>query len=190
MINQGLSYTPVNHSVTITNGWANLSGNLNHFLEYGALNGEALGGSQGCVKFKIRFGYTGAPGLGNPHMILSAAASSMDHSNYFSLIHGTDGAITLTLFTSTGGALIFEHLGLWTSNVANIPYEFLIDWDVINGKTRLFIDGTQFGDQDCAEIPHKHQLNNRVNPEPDTRRLACTSSRSAPRSRSTTASAW
>lgn len=130
-------------TVTAFNGAAvaasvlNLTGSTN---KYAQLPVDYVIGNIGTIAFVYKPNYTGVPGA---NQIMYGNAGT---NNYFALLHGqSTGHLKLTVSNSTGTAIIngFD-FGLW-SPVSGTSYTFVLQLDITNGATKLFINGSQFG---------------------------------------------
>lgn len=121
----------------INNGFlrlVNSSSTLNYPITSSIDNGGIL-----TVKINVIPLYSGNPS-GHNYGLISLGGNG--YVNLISLYHTTAGALWLWI----GGAsnIIDANLGTW-SQTQGTEYEFEINIDLVNGATRVFIDGTQFG---------------------------------------------
>jgi len=127
--------------VVIVNKKADLTGYLDKKIDYNAdLNADHK--YIGCIRIKITPNYSGVPGKSQWFFAIGRADGN--NRNLISLYHYTNGNLYL-LFKDKDGTTIFQaSLGYW-SPASGQEYEFELNYDLINGETRLFIDGQQFG---------------------------------------------
>lgn len=138
-----VNYGTDGNTVTAFNGAAVAAGVLNlqgATTKYVQLPSAYVMGNQGTIAFSITPNYTGNPG-GNQIMY-----GNIGPTNYFALLHSQSvGHLQLTVTNSAGTAIINAfNFGTW-SPVSGTTYTIVLQFDIINGATKLFINGVQFG---------------------------------------------
>jgi len=129
---------------SITNNRLDLAQSDIRYVDYTATN-NADSQQVGAIKFKLTPNYTGAPNL--ELMFFYIGKENGDLKNSIHIKSQTNGDLYLFMFDEDGLGITGVY-NVWLANwspTAGTTYEFELNWDLINGETRLFIDGTQFG---------------------------------------------
>jgi hypothetical protein len=93
----------------------------------------------GCVSLWYRPGYTGSPAA--TQHILATGASTSDDSDGLKLFHSSGGTLTASVRSYTGAAI--ANVTWAFSPTSGTYYHIELDWDTLDGATRLFVDGDQ-----------------------------------------------
>ena len=109
------------------------------YVDYDAV-GNADSQQTGCIRFKITPNYSGNPSSTQYFF----AIHSVSDYNLITFYHWLDGTTYLYIKSSVGVNIMFAGMGVWNPT-ASQEYEFELNYDITNGITRIFIDGTQFG---------------------------------------------
>jgi len=127
----------------VSSGVLDLAHDDNRYLDYDA-DQNADSQQKGCVRFNVVPSYSGTPSALRYFFAISKAHSDM--KNCINIHHRTlSGNIVIYIYDSTGSTIINNvYLGVW-SPTSGQSYEFEFNWDITNGETRVFIDGTQHG---------------------------------------------
>lgn len=137
-----LTGTAFNGAAIDGNGFLDLTGgSAAKYVTYpAASNGELV--QTGCIRFTIKPNYSGAP---SAIQLIAGVEKTSGNVNRIFIGHHSGGYIYAYIYDSTGTAIINgTNLGAW-SPTSGTEYEFEYNFDVTNGATRLFIDGTQLG---------------------------------------------
>ncbi len=128
-------------SPTIASGELDLRGGTLKYISYAAASNAAFT-TTGAIRFRYRPNYTGSPAAARG--LVSLVGTGLQ--NMIQLNHLSDGNIELSIFNSSGIAIVNGSIGAW-SPTAGTQYEFLIVVDVLNGAgaSKVFIDGAQHG---------------------------------------------
>lgn len=133
-----LSVTAVN-GAAINTGFLDLTGSSNKYVSLPAAYGFI---QTGTAAFVVKPNYSGNP-ASNQIFFSNAALSGSD--NVITLYHSQSvGHIVLVINDQNGTNLANTNLGTWTP-VSGTSYNFVLQFDVTNGATKLFIGGVQFG---------------------------------------------
>lgn len=110
----------------------------NTYIEYPA--GANVGiTTSGCIRFKLTPNYSGTPaGTQNIFCIQDNGVSLV---NTIQIIHNTGGSLVLSIYNSSGVAVLTP-FAAWTP-VAGTEYNFHINFDIVSGYTKLYIDGVE-----------------------------------------------
>lgn len=133
----GLTVTAFN-GAAVTGGVLNLvNGTSNKYVQ---LPSTYVMGNIGTIAFSYKPSYSGNPGT-NQIMY-----GNIGPNNYFALLHSQSvGHLQLTITNSTGTAIINAfNFGTW-SPVSGTTYVIVLQFDITNGATKLFLNGVQFG---------------------------------------------
>lgn len=132
----GSTVTPFN-GAAINAGVLDLTGSVNKYVQ---LPSAYVMGNIGTIAFSYKPNYSGNPS-GNQIMY-----GNIGPNNYFALLHSQSvGHLQLTVTNSTGTAIInANNFGTW-SPVSGTTYTIVLQFDITNGATKLFINGVQFG---------------------------------------------
>jgi hypothetical protein len=131
-------------NVALTSGyiWLNESANVNSSIRYnsGSLVDSGLTGS---VSFymKTDVNYSNPP---TNTVTLAHLYGSSANADIIKLYHFTSGYLKLQCTDVTRAVLFDVNLATF-SPIAGTEYFISIDWDLTNGSTKVFINGTQFG---------------------------------------------
>jgi len=104
-------------------------------------------GSIFSVRFMYNSGYNGTPSTSNG--IFSFYDTTANNNRYLILYHSNNGRLLFPVYSDVGTLVATMDFGLWVP-VAGVNREFLLNVDLTNGSTQLFIDGTQFGATDTT----------------------------------------
>jgi len=119
----------------ITMGGDTVTRNLGY-----ASNSTLDSGFVGCIRMKYTPSYDNAPNT----IIYMMTLQSAGGANQLTLWHQSSGILSIQMYSSTNTLLLNRALGTW-SPTAGQEYEIELNWDLVNGPIKLFIDGTQFG---------------------------------------------
>ncbi len=129
------------NGATVSGGALQCAGAAGRFVVYAAANAfEAL--QVGTVKLLWTPNYTGAPPTNN---FLFNIAGTPSDKNQIMVYHQFTGALTVVIKNQSGQFVVNYNVPGGFSAVAGQTYEVALCWDLANGATRLFIDGTQVG---------------------------------------------
>jgi hypothetical protein len=126
--------------------WLDLTDGSVSYVTYPVTDGNTFV-QTGCVRFFVMPVYSGSPAIAQGFFAI--IKSTVSNNNLIQLYHDTTGQIKLQIYDSVGSAIINVSLGAW-SPVANNVYEFALDVNLTAGKTRLFINKSQFGGTQSA----------------------------------------
>jgi len=126
----------------ISGGKLDLAHSDVRYISYSAVD-NANSSNVGAFKFKVTANYSGSPIAISPFFSIGKTIGL--NINEISLWHAVDGTLRLNI-ADWAGVLIISNasFGVW-SPVISTEYEFELNYDVITGATRLFINGNQFG---------------------------------------------
>lgn len=132
----GLGVTAFN-GAAIAGSVLNLTGSTTKYVQ---LPSTYVMGNQGTIAFIYKPNYTGNP---SANQIMYG---NIGPNNYFALLHSQSvGHLQLTVTNSTGTAIINAfNFGTWAP-VSGTNYTIVLQFDIVNGATKLFINGSQFG---------------------------------------------
>jgi len=151
--------------------YAKLDSNINGNFGGGVLTGTATGGASivagkldlsagskyvsydavlnaasqqvGCIRFLYTPAYSGLPATTQTLFCNCKQAGSIN--NIIFITHNIARAILISIYDSSGVAIMTNvSLGTWTQT-QNIEYEFELNWDITSGATRLFIENKSTG---------------------------------------------
>ncbi len=136
----GVAHTYSGHqsggaAITST-GWLDLSHNDNRYVSY-SINSNVVNPGKGCIRFMLQPNYSGTPAT---DQFFVSAISNSSNNNLITIYQHTDGGLYFTVFNGSAIQIVQAGWGTW-SPVAGKIYEFALDYDVISGKTRLFVNG-------------------------------------------------
>lgn len=97
-------------------------------------------GAQGCIRLKYTPNYSGAPGA-TRQIIGIANGSALADCIY--ILHTAAGNIWFRVFV--GGAAPVDIQAAWITGIAGTEYELEFNWDLVNGASRMFVNGNQLG---------------------------------------------
>ena len=133
----------------ISSGSLNLAHNDISYVDYdpaGKDNFDQLV----AVRLKIIPNYNGTPSTNQA--FFGSFASSSSEVNRFQLNHdATTGELKAYVWDNTGVLVSTSGFGIFNA-VAGQEYELEVNADFVNGETRLFVDGTQFGPTVVATV--------------------------------------
>lgn len=138
-VNYGSSTLTVTafNSAAVSGGFLDLTGSTNKYVQ---LPDAYIVGNQATLAFIIKPNYSG-----NPSVYQIIYGNGTFPVNYFALYHSPAGTLSLDVYDSAGAAIISGvSFGTWVP-VSGASYEMVLQVDVTNGATKLFIDGVQFG---------------------------------------------
>ena len=135
----GLLTPTYNDGVTITNNRLDLTGGGT--IRYSADKNADMK-QQGAVRIKITPNYSGAPS--SITFLLKISKTATSNENGIFLYHETNGNLYFMIKDYTGATLFQAGLGSW-SPTAGQTYRFVVTWDITNGDSKVYINGTQFG---------------------------------------------
>lgn len=132
--------TPIG-GADVSGGELDLSYSDKRYVDYNAdLNADSQ--QTGCIRFKIKPNYNSSPSTEQRFFLISKCHNSTE--NLIFMRHSYGGALRLHMFGADGTFIFERYLGTWTV-VKNQEYEIEVNWDITEGETRIFIDGTQKG---------------------------------------------
>ena len=128
-----------NGGASVSGGKLDLAHNDLRYIEYNAqYNADSL--QTGCVRFKVTPNFNITPATEEKYF--SIMQTTNNYTNVIYLRHRASGDMRLQLHDSSG--LIVEIYG-YPNFILGQTYEVEVNWDITNGATRIFIDGTQLG---------------------------------------------
>lgn len=134
----GIKTGTVYNGAGITNGKLDLSGSVNKYIDYNAdLNADMQ--QTGCIEFDWTPQYTGAGSFQYLFTIVEGVGLA---NNRIRMYHQST-LLFLAISDSTGGSIISVAEAF--SPIAGETYKISLNFDITNGATRLFVDGTQLG---------------------------------------------
>jgi hypothetical protein len=122
--------------------WLDLAHYDHRYVSY-SISSPAIHPNTGCIRFMIIPAYYGAPDL-RPVVFFEASKALDDTSNLISIIHYETGNLTIRICDKDGNDIVNQSCGYFSAISGNI-YEIALDYDITTGKTRIFVDGAQFG---------------------------------------------
>jgi len=124
----------------ISGGKLDLTGGGVRYVQYnpaGNYNNSGIG----CLRVKFTPNYSGSP-VSSQNIV--DIGNGIDSTNRFIFGHATSGNMFFNIFNGLATIFVSSIFGVWSPTIG-VEYELEINWDVISGATRLFIDGIQFG---------------------------------------------
>lgn len=140
----GIGVSVFGGAPTISGGFLDLTGGTNKSV---SLADAATYGPQNIatVAFRVKPNYTGNPST--PQYFIASGLAVASLLNFFSLRHAANGHIFIEFYSSAGvgvGTLTNYDFGL-VSFVSGTTYEIVLQIDITNGATKLFVNGVQSG---------------------------------------------
>jgi len=132
-----LAGTPIG-GADVSSGILDLNYSDIRYVDYDAvLNGNS--GNTGCIRIKnLILNYSGAPGV-NIGIISESNSGTIPDS--LVLYHTAAGQLWFQLYC---GAVLTVSIAAPWSPTLGIGYDIEINWNVVIGESRIFIEGTQF----------------------------------------------
>lgn len=130
---------------SVVDGKLDLAHNDLRYVGYDAvLNANSQ--QTGCIRFKFIPNYNGSNLVEQILFVICKNAGSGDNLIFIRQRAGTTagGYLVLHMHDHTGALIKEVLLGYWAA-IQGQEYEFELNYDLTNGQTRFFIDGTQYG---------------------------------------------
>ena len=126
----------------VLNKWLDLEHDDVRYVRFLLANNVDFSGNKGCVRFKLKTGYSGAPTTLKNFFKAGIWASNNSSVEIF---HHTNGALYWEIYNSVG-VIIVNGAIAWNPTAATI-YEFELNFNTIalEAATRMFINGEQNG---------------------------------------------
>lgn len=129
-------------SANVSTGALNLNFNNISYVDYDPVGKDNFD-QLVAARLRIIPNYNGSPS--SNQAFLTTFASSSSDINRFQVYHdATSGELKVVAWDNAGTQMISSGFGLFNA-VSGQEYEIEINSDFINGETRLFVDGVQFG---------------------------------------------
>jgi hypothetical protein len=124
----------------ITNGELDLTSGTIDYVDYNSLTGMPV--NVGCLRFDFTPNFTGLPASGMYPFALSNSAGSLLGEIFAEINAG--GFILVTIRNSSGGTIGTINASM-PAMVAGVKQVIELNWNVVSGSTKLFVDGIQIG---------------------------------------------
>ena len=137
-----LTGTPTG-GASVSGGKLDLKGGTIKYVDYSAASNADVLINTGCIRFKYTPNYSGTPAADRD--MICIAQSNISINNLIQLRHRTtNGTIQVLIYSSAGVIITIVETGVF-GPVAGTEYEIELNFDVVAGATRLFVDGIQLG---------------------------------------------
>jgi hypothetical protein len=130
-----------NNGLNIVDERLNLTGGAVNYIDYNATD-NADSAQIGSIKFQFELNYAGAPPA--KRTLFSIAKSHNDDTNLIELSRQVSSQVEIIINDENGDNLISGAMGIWNPTL-DVEYCCELNYDLTNGATRFFINGTQFG---------------------------------------------
>jgi len=128
---------------SISGGKLDLKGATVKYVDYAGLGNASNMSDRGCIRFKFTPNYSGTPASQQNMVCISQAAGN--DNNLIMLRHrATNGTIQVIIYTSAATFITIAETGVYNAT-AGVEVEFELNFDVVAGATRLFLNGNQLG---------------------------------------------
>lgn len=129
---------------TIVGGKLDLAHDDTRYVDYDAdLNADST--LTGCIRLLYTPNYTGAPpSPTGQKAILTITKENLSLNNLIFFYHSSAGPLKVAMYNNAASIIVDGDFGNFSA-VSGIEYEFELNWDILNGQIRLFVDGTQYG---------------------------------------------